>query len=189
MAQEYCQYVHLPIALFRPVCITGPAHKGAKLHGYLAYLIKCIADGTEYTINGYKGKQVRDNIHSYDLVTAFWEVFKNPKFSYGTAYNIGGGRLSNNSMLEAITQAEKILGIKGNIKYSDENRQGDHRWCIFSFAKFQKNYPNWNITYDNDRIIEELCAVHQVEKPKNNAIKTIDVPRKRGRPRKVLITV
>ncbi len=182
MAQEYGRYFHLPIALFRPVCITGPAHKGAKLHGYLAYLVKCIADGTEYTINGYKGKQVRGNIHSYDLVTAFWEVFKNPKHSYGTAYNIDGGRLSNNSMLEAIAQAEKILGTKGNIKYSDVNRQGDHMWCIFSNAKFQKNYPKWKITYDNDRIMEELCAVHQINIKQDDGIK---VQKRRGRPRKV----
>ena len=105
MAHEYGTYFNLKIAIFRPVCITGKAHKGAKLHGYLSYLVKCIAEGEKYTINGYKGKQVRDNIHAYDLVTAFWEVYKNPKYSYGEAYNIGGGRESNNSILEAIEQA------------------------------------------------------------------------------------
>lgn len=157
LAQEYARYFNLKIVIFRPVCITGPAHKGARLHGYLSYLVKCIAAGQEYTINGYKGKQVRDNIHAYDLVSAFWEVYQNPLHSFGEVYNIGAGRSSNNSILEAIAQSEKILGLKANIKYSETNRIGDHRWCIFNPRKFMKNYPNWKITYDNDRLMKELC--------------------------------
>src|SRR5258706_14454470 len=150
MAQEYGRYFNLPIAIVRPVCITGKSHQGAKLHGYLAYLAKCIATGEEYTINGYKGKQVRDNIHASDLVKAFYEVYKDPSKVEGTVYNIGGGRFSNNSMLEAIAQFEKLLGKKGNIKYSDTTRKGDHKWAIFSNNKFQTDYPNWKLIYDND---------------------------------------
>lgn len=161
MAKEYAKYFNLPIAIFRPVCITGSAHKGAKLHGYLAYLIKCIATGETYTINGYKGKQVRDNIHAYDLISAFWEVIKDPSGSYGEAYNIGGGRESNNSMLEAISQAEKILGKKANIEYSEVNRRGDHKWCIYSSSKFRAKYPDWKITYNNDKIMEDLCSIYE----------------------------
>ncbi len=159
MAQEYGKYFNLKVGIFRPVCITGPAHQGAKLHGYLAYLVKCIATGETYTINGYEGKQVRDNIHSSDLVSAFWEFYQDPKF--GEAYNIGGGRESNNSILEAIAQAELLLGKKAKIEYSEVNRRGDHKWCIYSSAKFRRDYPNWKLEYDNDRIMEELCEVYK----------------------------
>lgn len=161
MAGEYGKYFNLPIAIFRPVCITGKAHKGAKLHGYLAYLVKCIATGEKYTINGYLGKQVRDNIHASDLVSAFWEVFQDPSGSFGEAYNIGGGRASNNSILEAIAQAEELLGKKGNIEYSDQTRRGDHQFCLYSSSKFKAKYPNWKLTYDNDRIMEELCLIYK----------------------------
>lgn len=160
MAGEYGRYFNLQIAIFRPVCITGPAHKGAKLHGYLAFLVKCVAEGLPYTINGYGGKQVRDNIHVADLVSAFWEVYQDPSGSYGEAYNIGGGRQSNSSILEAIEQAEQILDKKGNIEYSDQNRRGDHKWCIYSSAKFKQKYPKWQITYNNDMIIKELCNLY-----------------------------
>lgn len=160
MAGEYGKYFDLPIAIFRPPCITGSVHRGAKLHGYLAYLIKCIADGTEYTINGYKGKQVRDNIHARDLVKAFWEYYKNPK-ECGVAYNIGAGRESNNSILEAIAQTENILGKKGNIKYSDVARRGDHKWILYSASKFRRDYPDWEIEYNNDKIMEEICQQYQ----------------------------
>ena len=160
-AKEYATYFNLPITIFRPVCITGPAHKGAKLHGYLSYLVKCIATGEKYTINGYKGKQVRDNIHSYDLVSAFWEVYNDPDPVPGEAYNIGGGRESNNSMLEAIAQAENLLGKKANIDYSDKTRRGDHKWVIYSSAKFRKKYPNWKITYNNDKLMEDLCKQYK----------------------------
>lgn len=159
MAKEYGTYFNLPISIFRPVCITGRAHKGVQLHGYLAYLVKCVATGTKYTINGYKGKQVRDNIHAIDLVAAFNEAIKKPP-TPGTAYNIGGGRESNNSILEAIAQAETILGVKANVDYSDTNRRGDHKWCIYSSEKFRKDYPDWKIEYTNDKIMNDLCSLY-----------------------------
>ncbi|MBI2595326.1 NAD-dependent epimerase/dehydratase family protein [Candidatus Daviesbacteria bacterium] len=161
MAGEYGHYFNLPIAIFRPVCITGSAHKGAKLHGFLAYLVKCIATGGKYIINGYKGKQVRDNIHAYDLVNAFWQVYQDPSGSYGEAYNIGGGRSSNNSILEAVTMAEKKLNKKADIEYSDQTRRGDHKWCIYSSGKFRKKYPKWNITFDNNKIMDDLCNLYK----------------------------
>lgn len=163
MAKEYGTYFNLPISIFRPVCITGPAHKGVPLHGYLAYLVRCVAQGIEYTINGYQGKQVRDNIHSYDLVNAFYQVIEKPP-APGTAYNIGAGRESNNSILEAISQAEKLLGTKAKSKYSESERRGDHKWCIYSSSKFKKDYPDWQITYDNDRIMKELCDHYKENK-------------------------
>ena len=161
MAQEYGKYFNLPIAIVRPVCITGKFHRGAELHGYLAYLVKCVATSTPYTINGYKGKQVRDNIHAYDLVAAFYEIYKDPSGSYGEVYNVGAGRESNNSILEAIQQVQMITGKRGEIHYSEVNRRGDHRWCIYSSSKFRTKYPDWKITYDNDRIMNELCKLYE----------------------------
>lgn len=155
MAKEYGTYFNLPISIFRPVCITGPAHKGVEIHGYLSYLVKCVAKGIKYTINGYKGKQVRDNIHSNDLVSAFWEVVQKPP-KPGSAYNIGGGRESNNSILEAIQQAEKFTGNTAIYDYSEVNRRGDHIWCIYSSKKFRKEYPGWKIKHNNDSIMKEL---------------------------------
>lgn len=155
MVQEYGKYFGLKTTVFRGGCLTGPAHSGTKLHGFLAYLIKCIATGTEYTIFGYKGKQVRDNIHSFDLVNAFYNVYKKPR--KGEVYNIGGSRHSNTSMLEAIAKAEQILGKKAKVKYLKTNRIGDHIWYISDVSKFQNHYPDWKYTYNNDKIIEEIC--------------------------------
>lgn len=160
MAREYATYFQLPITIFRPVCISGPAHKGAKLHGYLAYLVKCIATGEQYTVNGYKGKQVRDNIHSYDLVSAFWEVWNDPHAPIGEYYNIGGGRQSNNSILEAIAQTERLLDTKANVVYANVTRRGDHKWCIYHSKKFRDRYPNWKITYTNERLMNDLCKIY-----------------------------
>lgn len=161
LAHEYGTYFNLPITIFRPVCITGSAHKAVSTHGYLAYLVKAIAKNIEYVINGYEGKQVRDNIHAFDLVNAFYLVYQYRKrIIPGEAYNIGGGRKSNNSILEAIRQIETILGKKAITKYSDTNRRGDHKWCIFSSEKFKKRYPEWSITYGNDKIINELCRAY-----------------------------
>ena len=154
MVQEYGKYFGLNTVAFRGGCLTGPQHSGAKLHGFLAYLIKCIATGTPYTIFGYKGKQVRDNIHSFDLVNAFYQFYLKPR--QGEVYNIGGSRHSNISMLEAIKSAEKILGKKAKVKYTDENRSGDHIWYISDVSKFQSHYPNWKYTYDSDAIIQEI---------------------------------
>lgn len=155
MVQEYGKYFGLKTAIFRGGCLTGPAHSGAKLHGFLAYLVKCIATGTPYTILGYKGKQVRDNIHAHDLVNAFYHFYKKPRS--GEVYNIGGSRHSNVSMLEAIEKTESILGKKAKIKYKKTNRIGDHIWYISDVSKFQKHYPQWKYTYNNDAIIEEIC--------------------------------
>lgn len=155
MVQEYGKYFGLHTVAFRGGCLTGPAHSGAKLHGFLAYLIKCVATGEPYTIFGYKGKQVRDNIHAFDLVNAFYHFYKKP--TSGEVYNIGGSRHSNTSMMEAVKKAEAILGKKANVTYTDENRSGDHIWYISDVSKFQSHYPEWKYTYDNDAIIEEIC--------------------------------
>lgn len=155
MVQEYGKYFNLSTGVFRGGCLTGPAHSGAKLHGFLSYLVKCIATDMPYTILGYKGKQVRDNIHSYDLVTAFYEFYKNPK--KGEVYNMGGSRFSNVSMLEAIEKVENILGKKGKVTYKDENRIGDHIWYISDTTKFKTDFPKWKQKYDIDKVIEEIC--------------------------------
>lgn len=155
MVQEYGRYFGLRTTVFRGGCLTGPAHSGTKLHGFLAYLIKCIATGRPYTIFGYKGKQVRDNIHSSDLIAAFYEVYKKP--TQGEVFNIGGSRFSNTSILEAIEKSESILGKKAKVKIVKENRIGDHIWYISNIGKFQKFYPGFKLLYDNDRIIEDIC--------------------------------
>jgi len=154
LVQEYGNYFKMNTAVFRGGCLTGPAHSGAELHGFLAYLIICTVTGKPYTIFGYKGKQVRDNIHSKDLVSAFWEYFKAPR--KGEVYNIGGSRHSNISMLEAIEKIEKLSGKKLNYTISPENRIGDHIWYISNVDKFKKHYPNWNFEYDIDRILKEM---------------------------------
>lgn len=155
MVQEYGKYFGLNTGVFRGGCLTGPAHSGTQLHGFLAYLIKCIATGTPYTIFGYNGKQVRDNIHSFDLVNMFWHFYKKPR--PGEVYNVGGGRVSNISMLEAIHKTEAALGEKAIYTYSDENRIGDHKWYISNVAKFKTHYPDWDFSYDIDRIILEIA--------------------------------
>lgn len=162
MVQEYGRYFGLKTVAFRGGCLTGPAHSGAKLHGFLAYLIKCIANGDEYTILGYKGKQVRDNIHSFDLVNAFDEVYRNPRM--GEVYNMGGSRHANVSMLEAISMTEEILGKKAKVKYIPENRSGDHIWYISDVSKFQKHYPNWKYTYNMRQTIVEICKYGHLQK-------------------------
>ncbi len=155
MVQEYGKYFGLHTAVFRGGCLTGPDHSGTELHGFLAYLIKCVATGKPYTIYGYKGKQVRDNIHSYDLVNMFWHFHQKPR--NGEVYNAGGSRHSNISMLEAFKKAEDILGKKANTTYVDQNRIGDHIWYISDVSKFQSHYPDWKYTYDGDKLFEEIC--------------------------------
>ncbi len=155
MVQEYGKYFQLPTVTFRGGCLTGPAHSGAELHGFLAYLVKCIATGREYNIFGYKGKQVRDNIHAHDLINAFYEFYKKP--TQGEAYNIGGSRFSNTSIQEAVKKIEGILGKKAKLNYLKDNRIGDHIWYISDISKFQKQYPNFKLSYSNDQIIEDIC--------------------------------
>ena len=154
LVQEYGRYFGMKTAVFRGGCLTGPNHSGTALHGFLAYLMKCAATGTPYTILGYKGKQVRDNIHSSDLIAAFDAVFNDPVS--GEVYNMGGGRESNCSMLEAIELCEEITGRKMNLKYTDDNRSGDHIWYISDLSKFKGRYPGWSLRYDVPRILEEI---------------------------------
>ena len=155
LVQEYGKYFNLNTGVFRGGCLTGSGHSGTQLHGFLAYLVKCIATGTKYTIFGYKGKQVRDNIHSSDLVNAFYEYYLNPR--QGEVYNMGGSRHSNISMLEAIEQTEKIFNTKGVIEYSEQNRIGDHIWYVSDVSKFQAHYPNWSYKYDGDAILQDIA--------------------------------
>jgi CDP-paratose 2-epimerase len=154
LVQEYGRYFGLQTACFRGGCLTGPNHSGTQLHGFLAYLMKCTMTGAPYTIFGYQGKQVRDNIHSNDLIRAFDEFFRNPRS--GEVYNVGGGRFSNCSMLEAIELCEEISGRKLNWQYSEQNRTGDHIWWISDNSKFLRHYPNWQLHYDVPRILQEM---------------------------------
>ena len=154
LAQEYGRYFGLKTATFRGGCLTGPAHSGAELHGFLAYLAKCVVLGKPYTIYGYKGKQVRDNIHSYDLVNAFWHVFQKPRV--GAVYNMGGSRHANISMLEAITMCEEMSGRKLEYKLSDQARAGDHIWYVSDVRRFQNDYPGWSYRYDMKTTLKEI---------------------------------
>jgi CDP-paratose 2-epimerase len=154
LVQEYGRYFGLRTACFRGGCLTGPNHAGAELHGFLSYLMKCAMTGTPYTVYGYQGKQVRDNIHSVDLIAAFREFFLHPRI--GEVYNIGGGRVSNCSVLEAIGMCSELSGREMIWAYDDRNRAGDHIWWISDTSKFQRHYPGWALHYDVPRILEEI---------------------------------
>jgi CDP-paratose 2-epimerase len=159
LVQEYGKYFDMKTACFRGGCLTGPSHSGAQLHGFLAYLMKCVMTGTPYTVFGYKGKQVRDNIHSHDLVNAFYEFYQNPRVA--EVYNIGGSRHSNCSMLEAIQMCEEITGKKLSWTYQDLNRTGDHIWWVSDVSKFQKHYPNWTYKYDLNALLNEMHELNR----------------------------
>ncbi len=154
LVQEYARYFGLKTGIFRGGCLTGPNHSGAQLHGFLAYLMKCAINKQAYTIFGYKGKQVRDNIHSYDLINMFWYFYRNPKS--GEVYNAGGGRHANCSMIEAIEFCEKITGNKINFLYNNTHRIGDHIWYISDVSKFIEHYPGWYWTYDLENTLVEM---------------------------------
>ncbi|MBU0483626.1 MAG: NAD-dependent epimerase/dehydratase family protein [Proteobacteria bacterium] len=154
MVQEYGRYFGMNTVTFRGGCLTGPAHSGTMLHGFLAYLVKCAVTDIPYTIFGYKGKQVRDNIHSNDLVAAFWQVIRNPR--PGEVYNIGGGRASNCSVLEAIALIQEKTGRQLKFTISDDNRIGDHIWWISDTRKFEAHYPEWHKSYRIEEIIAEI---------------------------------
>lgn len=154
LVQEYGRYFGLKTACFRGGCLTGPNHSGTQLHGFLAYLMKCAVTERPYTVYGYKGKQVRDNIHSADLIQAFYEFFKAPRM--GEVYNTGGGRYSNCSMLEAIKICQGIVGRELKWTYSEQNRVGDHIWWISDNSKFIKHYPNWKLQYNVPQILQEI---------------------------------
>lgn len=154
MTQEYGKYFHLKTGIFRGGCLTGPAHSGAELHGFLSYLVKCCVTKRKYKIYGYKGKQVRDNIHSFDLVNAFYHYFQNPRC--GEVYNIGGGRFANVSVLEAIEMCEKISGEKFDFEYIDTNRIGDHIWWVSDVSKFKSHYPDWQYKFGIEETIKQI---------------------------------
>ncbi|WP_022663038.1 NAD-dependent epimerase/dehydratase family protein [Paucidesulfovibrio longus] len=155
MVQEYGRYFGMNTVVFRGGCLTGSGHSGAELHGFLAYLVKCGLTGAPYTVFGYKGKQVRDNIHSSDLVNMFWEFMQAPR--PGEVYNAGGGRHSNCSMLEAIALCEEISGRPFRWSYAEDNRVGDHVWWISDVSKFKAHYPHWEYTMNVRDIVEEIA--------------------------------
>ncbi|MCP4652143.1 MAG: NAD-dependent epimerase/dehydratase family protein [Candidatus Omnitrophica bacterium] len=158
LVQEYGKYFNLKTASFRGGCLTGPTHQGAQLHGFLAYLAKCIATSKKYNIFGYKAKQVRDNIHSFDCVNAFWHFYNKPRC--GEVYNIGGSRHSNVSMNEAIAYFEKAFNKKANVTYSNQARRGDHIWYISNVDKFKAHFPQWDYSYDIFKIMDEISRVN-----------------------------
>lgn len=154
MVQEYGRYFGMNTAIFRGGCLTGPAHSGTQLHGFLAYLMKCAITGEKYTIYGYKGKQVRDNIHSFDLVNMFWHFYQNPR--QGEVYNAGGSRYSHCSMQEAMNLCQELTGKAVNHEYSETNRIGDHIWYVSDVRKFKSHYPQWEYQYNLKDIFTEL---------------------------------
>ena len=154
LVQEYGRYFELPTVCFRGGCLTGPQHAGAKLHGFLAYLMKCTVTGTPYTVFGYGGKQVRDNIHSADLIAAFDAFHRAPR--PGAVYNVGGGRQSNCSVLEAIAICERIAGRELSWEIGEEPRIGDHRWWISDLEQFRQDYPGWELRYGVEEILREI---------------------------------
>lgn len=154
LVQEYGRYFGLKTACFRGGCLTGPSHSGTELHGFLAYLMACALSGKPYTVFGYKAKQVRDNIHSRDVVRAMWAFFQRPRSA--EVYNLGGGRYANCSMLEAIRLCEELAGRAMNWKYSEQNRAGDHIWYISDMRRFKGHYPEWDYTVDLRQTLIEI---------------------------------
>jgi CDP-paratose 2-epimerase len=157
MVQEYGRYFGMPTCCFRGGCLTGPHHSGAELHGFLAYLARAIREGREYRIYGYKGKQVRDNIHSFDVCTAVIAYAENPRPA--AVYNLGGGRGNSCSMLEAIAALEELHGRKLDAHYVDENRRGDHICYISDLGRFRADYPGWELSISLDEIYEQLARI------------------------------
>jgi CDP-paratose 2-epimerase len=154
LVQEYGRYFDMPTVCLRCGCLTGPDHAGARLHGFLSYLVRCAMIGRPYTVYGYGGKQVRDNLHSADVVAAIQAFVRKPRAA--AVYNLGGGRASNCSMIEAIRLSEEITGQELEWELSDEARIGDHRWWISDVAPFRADYPEWDVTYDTEAILREI---------------------------------
>lgn len=152
--QEYGRYFGMKTGVFRGGCMTGPAHAGVELHGFLSFLMKCTVAGDRYTVHGYQGKQVRDNIHSEDVVRAFWEFVQNP--IAGSVYNMGGGRGANCSVLEAIDLCQEISGRQLNWTYSEQHRAGDHMWWVSSTRRFRDDYPAWSCRYGLRETLEQI---------------------------------
>lgn len=164
MVQEYGRYFGLKTVVFRGGCLTGPLHQGAELHGFLSYLVRCAVWGEEYTVFGYKGKQVRDNIHSRDLVSAFWEAFNDPEA--GEVYNIGGSRFANVSVLEAIEAIERRSKRKLGFSIDPGNRKGDHIWYVSDIRKFEVRYPSWKLTLGIEDILREMVEAEEFRRVK-----------------------
>jgi CDP-paratose 2-epimerase len=158
MVQEYGRYFGMPTVCFRCGCITGPAHAGTILHGFLAYLMKATVTGTPYTIFGFGGKQVRDNLHSADLVEAFLAFHAEPRAA--AVYNMGGGRPANCSLLEGIAMCEAIAGRELQREISDEARIGDHRWWISDLGEFRSDYPDWDVRHGIEETLREIHAAN-----------------------------
>jgi CDP-paratose 2-epimerase len=158
-AQEYGRYFGMPVGIFRGGCLTGPSHSSVELHGFLSYLVKVALSGRTYNVFGYKGKQVRDNIHSFDVVRAFEEFACNPR--PGEVYNLGGGRPNSISVVEAIAMMEALTGSKINWTYSEQPRKGDHICYISNLAKLKSHYPGWSLTRSLDSILEEMVAAER----------------------------
>jgi CDP-paratose 2-epimerase len=154
LVQEYGRYFGLNTACFRGGCLTGPGHAAAELHGFLGYLAKCAVTGEPYTVFGYKGKQVRDNIHAYDLVNAFWHYMRAPRPA--AVYNIGGSRHAHCSMLEAMAICEELTGRPMNWRYDERNRTGDHIWWISDVRRFRQDFPEWDYRFDIRAILGEI---------------------------------
>lgn len=183
LCQEYGRYFGLKTGVFRGGCLTGPSHSGAELHGFLAYLIKCGLTGKEYTIYGYKGKQVRDNIHSADLVNAFWNFFQAPRA--GAVYNMGGARRSNCSVLEAIHATERLTQKPFRYRLVDDARSGDHIWWISDVRRFERDYPQWKCRYSVLAIMEEIHAalVERGEGSRSETVGRDSSAQRGGKPR------
>jgi CDP-paratose 2-epimerase len=156
MVQEYGRYFGMNTCVLRGGCLTGPNHTGVELHGFLSYLVKVNITGGEYTVFGYKGKQVRDNIHSFDVARFIEEFFKAPR--KGEVYNIGGGRDNSVSILEAFDIVSSITGKRMNYNYNEQNREGDHICYISNLAKIRSHYPNWELTKSLTNVFEEIVA-------------------------------
>ncbi len=154
LVQEYGRYFKMPTVCFRGGCLTGPQHAGAQLHGFLAYLMRCTVTGDRYTIFGYEGKQVRDNIHANDVVRAFHAFHRSPRAA--AVYNLGGGRESNVSMIEAIALCQEIAGRKLDYSYSSQARIGDHRWWVSDLEAFKRDYPDWRLTTSLREVLEQI---------------------------------
>jgi CDP-paratose 2-epimerase len=167
VAQEYGRYFNMKVGVFRGGCVTGPSHSGVELHGFLSYLVKVTLTCCPYTVYGYKGKQVRDNIHSHDVVRALEQFAANPR--PGEVYNLGGGRENSISVLEAIERIERLTGRKLDWRYVDQARKGDHICYISNLRKFQTHYPKWKITRSLDQILEEMIAAQRAQRVHSEA--------------------
>ena len=173
MVQEFGRYFGMNTVCFRGGCLTGPGHSGAQLHGFLAYLARCAVTDTEYTIIGYGGKQVRDNIHAADLVNMFWHFHQQPR--PGEVYNAGGGQFSNCSVLEAVAICEQLTGREMRVAHNEQARQGDHIWYISDMRKFRNHYPQWNHTVGIKETLAEIVAA-LTERTKSTPVKTSRTP-------------